>query len=141
MKDLLRGLVVLNLKTGKVISSYQFEGYENILRFENLSRELLSWRGWNLTLVSYRKSFTIDEREPEPMPLLVAAMKKNRVIMTGLAVVDEDVATGFREFKVARSEKGLLVHFSSRSSVTDLCKKITLNKREVNSANIKKLKV
>ena len=132
-------MLVLDLKTEKVIARYRFSDEAGKYEYLSFHAELFTWHHWRLILVGCRIRKT---EEASSISFKVAAMKKDRITMTGFTLEDEDV----KECDAVRMadtgiEKGALAFFYIFSSDTSIIKKITLNKRAVRSDSIKKLKV
>ena len=133
-----RALLVLDLKTEKVIARYHFGDAAGKFEYLEFHTGLITRNNWKLKVVgcSIRKA-----EEARSFSVLVAAIKKDRVMMTGFTLEDEDLKECEKLRCVTGIEKGALAYFYNPSSGTWIAKKIILHKRAVKSANIKKLKV
>ena len=132
-----RAMVVLDFKTDKVLSSYQFGEVAQKYKCIDLHYEVPSWNGWRLALVSY--GLPLTERA-SGISFTVAAIKKNRVVLTGFTIEDEDVKDCHKPVVIQSVvEKGFMARFDNSVTYASVYKKISFNKRAVKSANTKKL--
>ena len=126
-------MLLFDFKTDKVIFRRQVDGANG---YCVLPAELFSWKDWTFLLVGYKIS---KIKKASGVPFIVAAVKKQSVVMTGFTLEGQDVEgcdwIGF----MRRTYSGTVVRLDNTSSGTAIYKKITVNKKTVNSANVKKL--
>ena len=127
---------MLDLKTDKVISSFQFGEGTPTCNQTWLFHEIPFWSGWRLALVGYILTEGVNG-----VSFLVAAIKHNRVVLTGITVEGEDLQACDSVDGVTVVDKGFRARFDTREANTSVTKLISVTKRAAKGANVKKFRL
>ena len=132
-----RVISVFDLKTEKVIFRHQFDDANEYL-YRDFATELTSWKNWTFLLVGCRFS---KKKTASGVFFIVAAIKKQRVVMTGFTVTDLYVENCVQAHIVRRIYSGAVLRLFRYALSDHIYRKITLKKKAVNWPNVEKLKL